>query len=205
MNSITPVSHVARESSKRPRTKRLHWGLAALVLVCSGTASGQVFSPVGPFGPLRFGPDVAVAPSIMPATMSAYQPHSISYTVTNNGPPLAHGTTGSNTVNVHIDLTGFRTFHAEVVVPGGSCNYSNVNSATGYSTVDCTAPVAWGSNVSVTVYFDPVSTSNPTSATCTDTFHCGQPTYADAYVSSTGVDPNVANNRLLTRIDITGC
>jgi len=106
---------------------------------------------------------------------------------------------------VHIDVTGLGPFNASAGVPGGSCSISSVNAVTGYSTVDCTAPVSWGSTIYVDVFFTPESTSSPTSATCTDTFHCGQPTYADAYVSSTGVDPNGANNRLLTRINVTGC
>src|SRR5262245_24960366 len=135
-------------------TSVMHVALAALVLVCSTSASAQVTGSPTP------GSDIVVMPNVMPSSVSAYQPGSLVYAVTNNGPPFTG--VGSNVVKLHIDLTGLVPFNAGVDNQnGGSCTISHVNSVTGYSTIDCTATVNWGSTMFVDVYFSPASTSDP--------------------------------------------
>jgi hypothetical protein len=197
--SETPVQSLDA-GAKRGRLYLVAVGAALLLAPGRANAAQPVF-----VNPATL-PDLTVSMAAS-SPVPAYQVSSLTVTVADAPPTTALNKVTTDSVIVHVDLTGMVAQYAEGPT-GFSCQVSNGNPSTPWSAVDCTGPVTSGGNATITVYYEPATDIySSTNAACMAYWYCGQPAYADASVRywSGRSERSTTNNRAMSRIDTDGC
>jgi hypothetical protein len=199
LHTMTKKAHSENLGAKRGRLTLAAVGVAALFVSLPANAAPAPII-VNP----NTLPDLTVSITA-PPVVDAYQVSTLTVTVSNAPPVYALSSTTTDSVIVHLDLTGYVAQAAQGPA-GFSCTVVNGNANTPWSMVNCTGPVAEGSSAAITVYFDPAADYANAANTCA-AWYCGQPGYADASVSyySRRAERVTTNNRAMSRIDTDGC